>query len=389
MDDRRRGYVGDTGCVSLSASEIAAGLSQHPEDELVRVELEEAQKKKRTGWKRWVMIGVSVATIALTFAFVLPHIADYRAVWDVIKGLSWQWIVGLGVAAVINVATFGPPWMAALPGLSYLHSSRLTLESTAISVVAPGGGAAGMAASFGMLKAWGFAGRPVGLAVTVTSIWNQLMILGVPIVAVAALVAQGDRNRTLEWVALISLAVFCVMVAAFAVGLANARLTRRIGDKAAHVTSWAKGLLHKAPVTWNGEAFTRFREESIMLVRARWWYLTLTTLANHLSVFLLLIVSVRAVGITPSAVTMVEAFGAWAVSRVIGSLAPTPGGIGFVELGLVGILVAFGASNAEAVTASLVYRVLMDVPTLALGLLASATFKVGAHPGKAGEQPAV
>jgi uncharacterized protein (TIRG00374 family) len=334
------------------------------------------------------MIGVSVATIGLTFAFILPHIADYREVWELLKGLSWWWIAGLVVAAVINVATFGPPWMAALPGLSYFHSSRVTLASTAVSVVAPGGGAAGMAASFGMLKSWGYEGRPVGLAVTVTSIWNQLMILGVPIVAVALLVAEGDRNRTLEWVALISLAVFCVLVAGFAVGLANARLTRRIGDKAARVMTWAKGLIHKAPVTWNGEAFVRFREESIVLIRDRWWYLTLTTLANHLSVFLLLLVSVRAVGITPSSVTLVEAFGAWAVSRVIGSLAPTPGGLGFVELGLTGILVAFGASNAEAVTAALVYRVLMDVPTLALGLLAAATFKVGARPGTTGAQPA-
>jgi uncharacterized protein (TIRG00374 family) len=375
--------------MTLSGPEIAAGLSEHPEDELVRVELEEAEKKKRTGWSRWVMIGVSVVTIGLTFAFVLPHIADYQEVWHVIKGLSWQWIVGLAVAAAVNVATFGPPWMAALPGLSYFHSSRLTLASTAVSVVAPGGGAAGMAASFGMLKSWGYEGRPVGLAVTVTSIWNQLMILGVPIVAVAALVAQGNGNRTLEWVALISLAVFCVLVAAFAVGLANARLTRRIGDKAARAVSWAKGLLHKAPVTWNGEAFVRFRAESIVLIRERWWFLTLATLANHLSVFLLLIVSVRAVGITPAQVTLVEAFGAWAVSRVIGSLAPTPGGLGFVELGLTGVLVAFGAPNAEAVTAALVYRVLMDVPTLALGLLAAATFKVGGQPRKSSEQPAV
>jgi uncharacterized protein (TIRG00374 family) len=288
---------------------------------------------------------------------------------------------------VINIATFGPPWMAALPGLSYLHSSRVTLASTAVSVVAPGGGAAGMAASFGMLKSWGYEGRPVGLAVTVTSIWNQLMILGVPIVAVAALVAQGNSNRTLEWVALISLGIFCVVVAAFAVGLANARLTRRIGDKAARVTSWAKGLLHKAPVTWNGEAFVRFREESIVLIRDRWWQLTLATLANHLSVFLLLIVSVRAVGITSAHVTLVEAFGAWAISRVIGSLAPTPGGLGFVELGLTGALVAFGASNADAVTAALVYRVLMDVPTLVLGLLAAATVKLGKSPGKPAAQP--
>ena len=56
-----------------------------------------------------------------------------------------------------------------------------------------------MAASFGMLKSWGYEGRPVGLAVTVTSIWNQLMILGVPIVAVAMLVAQGDPGGAARW----------------------------------------------------------------------------------------------------------------------------------------------------------------------------------------------
>lgn len=374
--------------MKLSESELAAGLSEQPEDELLRVELEEAAKKKRKGWTRWLMIGVSVATIGLTFAFLLPHIADYRSVWELLQGLSWAWLLGLAAAAAINLATFGPPWMAALPGLSYLHSSRVTLASTAISVVAPGGAPAGMAASFGMLKSWGFEGRPVGLAVTVTSIWNQLMILGVPIVAVAALVVQGDHNRTLEWVAVISLVAFCLLVAGFTVGLANPHLTRRIGDRAARITSWAKGLINRAPVTWNGEAFVRFRAESIALIRERWLSLTLTTIANHLSVFLLLLVSVRAVGISSTSVTLVEAFGAWAVSRVIGSLSPTPGGLGLVELGLTGILVAFGASSTQAVTAALVYRVLMDVPTLALGLLAAATFKVNGGPRTNGEQPA-
>jgi uncharacterized protein (TIRG00374 family) len=369
--------------MSLSASEIEAGLSEHPEDELVRVELEEARKKKRTGWTRWLMIGVSVATIALTFAFVLPHIADYRQVWNVLQGLSWPWIIGLVAAAAINVATYGPPWMAALPGLSYLQASRVTLASTAVSVVTPGGPAAGMAVSVGMLRSWGFEGRSIGLAVTVTSIWNQLVILGVPIFAVAALAAEGDHNRSIELIALVSLAAFCAIVAAFAIGLASPRLTRRIGDRLARLVSWGKGLLHKAPVTWNGKAFERFREESIVLIRERWWYLTLTTLANHLSIFLLLVVSIRAVGITAAEVTLVEAFAAWALSRVIGSVAPTPGGLGFVELGLTGTLVAFGASNAEAVTAALVYRVLMDVPTLTLGLAAAATFKLGGRPATA------
>jgi uncharacterized protein (TIRG00374 family) len=369
-------------------SELEAALSQQPEDELVRVQLEEAQKKKRSGWKRWVMIGVSVAVIALTFAFFLPKIADYAEVWNVVQGLSWEWIVALLVVAGLNVATCAPEWMAALPGLSYLHGSRVTLASTAVSIVAPGGGAAGMATSFGMLKSWGFEGRPVGLAVAVTSIWNQLLILGVPIVAVAGLVLEGDRNRTVELVALAALAFFCAIVAGFAVGLSNARLTRRIGDRAARTANWGKGLLHKAPVTWNGEGFVRYRDETIELIRRRWWYLTLTTLANHLSVFLILVVSVRAVGVSRGEITIVEAFAAWAVSRVLGSIAPTPGGLGFVELGLTGTLVAFGATDAEAVAVALIYRFLKDVPTLVLGLAAAATFKVGQRPRKVKPEPA-
>ena len=364
----------------MSAPEINAALSQHPEDELVRVQLEEARKKKRTGWKRWAMIVVSVAVIALTFAFVLPKIASYGQVWDVVKGLSWLWIVALLSAAGLNAATNGPPWMAALPGLSFMQATRVTLSSTAITMVAPGGAAPGMAASFAMLRWWGFEGRPVGLAVAVTGIWNQLVILGVPILAVAGLVAEGGRNRTIEWVALIALAAFCAIVAGFAVGLSSARLARRVGDRAARIASWFKRLVHKAPVKWNGEGFVRFRAEAIVLIRSRWWFLTLATLANHLSVFLVLLLSLRAVDVTRADVTIAEAFAAWALSRVLSSIALTPGGIGFVELGLTGALVGFGATNTEAVAATLVYRFLTVVPTLLLGLLAAATFKVGRPP---------
>ncbi len=237
-----------------------------------------------------------------------------------------------------------------------------------------------MAASFAMLRWWGFEGRPVGLAVAVTGIWNQLVILGVPILAVAGLVAEGDRNRTIEWVALVALAAFCVIVAGFAVGLSSPRLARRVGDRAARIASWCRRLVRKAPVKWNGEGFVRFRAEAIVLIRSRWWYLTLATLANHLSVFFLLLLSLRAVDVTRADVTVVEAFAAWALSRVLSSIAITPGGVGFVELGLTGALVGFGATNAEAVAATLVYRFLTIVPTLALGLVAAATFKVGRPP---------
>ena len=77
---------------------------------------------------------------------------------------------------------------------------------------------------------------------------------------------------------------------------------------------------------------------------------------------------------------MVEAFAAWALVRLLGSIPITPGGLGIVELGLTTALVGFGGDNAEVVTAVLDYRFLTIVPTLVLGLLAGATWKRH-HPG--------
>ena len=146
----------------------------------------------------------------------------------------------------------------------------------------------------------------------------------------------------------------------------NERPCNRVGDRAARLVSAAGRLLHKAPVKWNGASFARFRDESIELIRGRWLFLTAATLAGHLTVFLVLAVSLRAVGITHAEVTIVEAFAAWTLARILGAIPITPGGVGFVELGLTAVLVAFGASNAEAVAGTMIYRFLTVVPTVLL-----------------------
>ena len=201
-----------------------------------------------------------------------------------------------------------------------------------------------------------------------------------PILAVAGLAAQGARNRTLEIAALVGLAVFAVIVAGFALALSRAACTA-VGDGAARLTSAAGRLLHKAPVEWNGASFVHFRDESIELIRRR-WPLTAATLAGHLTVFVVLVVSLRAVGVTHTEVTIVEAFAAWTLARILGAIPITPGGVGFVELGLTAVLVAFGASNAEAVAATMIYRFLTVVPTVLLGLVAAGTSVVGRKPGE-------
>jgi len=166
--------------------------------------------------------------------------------------------------------------------------------------------------------------------------------------------------------------VLFVAVAMLAAVLASDELATNLGDLSARTVSWVKGKIRKGPVHWSGESFERFRRDSLDLLRRRWHLLTLTTYLGTLTVFLVLLIALRALGVPASEVSLAEAFAAWSLARILGSFPITPGGVGVVELGLTGALLAFGGSNAGVVAAVLLYRFLTMVPTLLLGLLAAA-----------------
>lgn len=342
-----------------------------------------APRRSRFGGNRGRFLGggLAVVVVVAVFAFFLPRIADYRDVWAVLRELSWKDSLLLAVATLLNVATFAPPWMAALPGLRFRQALVMTQASTALSIVAPAGAAVGMAASYSMLRSWGFASGPVGLAVAVTGIWNQLSNLAFPIVALALLTWAGEDHPALRTTAFIGVAVLVVALVAFGMALSSARRARRVGDLAARFASWAMRLFRKRRVLWGGESFARFRSHALGLLERRWHVITAATLVGHLTVFLLLAACLRAVGVSSSEVSWVEAFAAWSLVRILGALPLTPAGVGIVEIGLTGALVAFGAPNAEAVAATLLYRALTVFPTLGLGLLAVATWRTH-HPGE-------
>ena len=326
-------------------------------------------------WRRFGFTAVGLVFAIATFAYFLPQIADYRDVWDVIKELSWQWILALAGVTILNLLTFAPPWMVALPGLRFLPALALTQMSTALSIVLPAGAAVGIAGSYGVLRSWGFPSRSIGRAVTLVSLWNQFANLSYPIIAVFLLTVLGGESALLATAAFVGVAVLGVAVAALAAVLASDGMATDIGDLTAQFVSWVRGKFGRDPVLWGGASFERFRRDSLQLLRRRWHVLTLTTYAGTLTVFLVLLVSLRALDVPGSEVSVVEAFAAWSLARLLGSVPITPGGIGVVELGLTGALLGFGGNNAGVVAAVLVYRFLTMVPTLLVGLLASTTLR--------------
>jgi putative heme transporter len=332
-------------------------------------------ERRRLSWRMVLGGGLALAVIVGTFVFVLPQVADYRDVWRVVKQLSWPQILVLLGATTLNLATYAPPLQAALPGISFGRAFRVTLASTASTFVLPGGAAVGLGVTYGMLRGWGFRGRPVPLALALTGIWNQFAMLVFPIVALALLTVTKESNAALQTVAFIGLALLVLGIGAFAGALASDRFAQWTGNTAAVVVSRVLGWIRRGPVKWGGASFVAFRREAVGLLSRRWHVLTLATLAGQLTVFGVLLACLRVFDVTAGEVSFVEAFAAWSLVRLLGSIPITPGGIGVVELGLTGALVGFGGSNAGVVAAVLVYRFLTIVPTLILGLVAAFTFR--------------
>ncbi len=327
-------------------------------------------------YSKRVLLGlVGGILIVATFAYLLPTIADYRDVWRVVQGVSWEWTVALVAVTALNILTFAPPWLVLLPGLSFWSALMMTQATTALSIVVPGGAAVGIATSYGMLRRAGFAPGDVARSVTLVSLWNQLANLAYPILALFLLTMTGEETAVLATVAFVGVAILGVVVGALVLVLYSSRMAGEIGDLAARGSTGVKGRFHREPVTWDGRSFERFRVNVVDVLKQRWHLLTLATLAGSLTVFVVLLVSLRALGVSSAEVTVVEAFAAWALARILGSIPITPGGIGIVELSLTAALIGFGGNNAGVVAAVLVFRFLTIVPTLALGMIAAAVWR--------------
>src|SRR5204863_7887776 len=103
---------------------------------------EARRRPKRRRLRKIILAAVSGGIVVATFAYFLPTIANYGAVWGVVKELSWPQIAALLGATAVNLATFAPPWQIALPRLSFMRAMQLTQPATALSIVVQAGAAA-------------------------------------------------------------------------------------------------------------------------------------------------------------------------------------------------------------------------------------------------------
>ncbi|MGH7541455.1 MAG: lysylphosphatidylglycerol synthase transmembrane domain-containing protein, partial [Gemmatimonadota bacterium] len=257
--------------------------------------------------------------------------------------------------------------MAALPGLGLGRAAVITQSTTAVANTLPAGGAIAVGLTYEMLGSWGFRAVDATLYVAVTGIWNIFLKLALPVLSVAILALSGEGSGAFLTAALIGLAVLFAAVTIFGAILWKEALARRLGDLGDRVAAAVMGLFRRRPRGDMGGRAVRFRRDTVGLIGRRWIQLTLTTVVSHLALFLILLLSLRHVGASAAQVSTAQVLAVFAFGRLISALPITPGGLGVIELGYIGGLVAAGGSRPEVVAAVLLFRVLTYAVQIPIG----------------------
>jgi putative heme transporter len=296
---------------------------------------------------RVIQGALSVLVMLAIFVLILPKIASYADVWETITALTWIEMTSLIAATVFNLFTYWWQMQAAMPGLTFGQAAVSNQTSTTIANTLPGAGVVATGLMYGMFHSWGFTGSQVALLASTTGIWNTFLKLGLPIVAVALLAIRRQATNALLVPSLIGLAILVGSVVLFAMVLWKKSLARAIGGRLGTIWSWFRRIFHKPPVDAWGEGAVRFRKQTITLVAKRWPALTITTVASHLALWFVLLLSLRSVGVSEHEVSTIQVLAVFAFVRLISAIPITPGGVGVVELSLIGGLYAAGRSHAD------------------------------------------
>lgn len=310
---------------------------------------------------------VGIGVVVLVFAFLLPALAGYDDVWYVISDVSIHGLVIVALLGVLNQASYPLMQMAVLPGLSYRRALAARLASTSAANTIPAGGAIGVGITYVMLSAWDFSGDRIASMVALTGVWNNIAKLTLPIAVLVIAVLQGGATADLIEAALVGTVAVVVMIGAIAL-LLGSPLRSAVERRA----DWF--MLRVGRRRRSGEgAVGRFLETMAELSWSGWHRIFLATVVTNVTLFVVLLASLRAVGVRPGAVHWSEALAAFAVIRLVSAIPITPGGVGVTELGLTGML---GVGFADPVMARIAAGVLLFrfvtfiVPTPTGGLVA-------------------
>jgi uncharacterized protein (TIRG00374 family) len=319
------------------------------------------------GVRRVVLL---IAGLVVLYLFA-PTIGEVLSQWPRLAHLNLLWIA---VAVGAEALSFACVWWllaVALRATKWFAIATSQLAGNALSRVVPAGAAAGATLQYRMLAASGIDPAAAGSALTATTLLQLATLAAIPVVSLLLSLTGRPVNHGLREAAWIGLGLFVVLCAVGAVLLLSDRAIERIGA----AIQWLRNHLfrHRPPM----HDFPRELRAERDLVRQglgeRWRSALAASVGKWTFDYFALLACLAAVGAQPDPGLVLLAYAAGAVLAMVPI---TPGGLGFVEAGLTGVLALAGVPTGDAVLATLGYRLVSFWLPLPAGVAAYAAFRI-------------
>ena len=310
-----------------------------------------AAGQTRSVWRRRAKTGVLLLVTAVSLYLLLPSLLAVFASWRSLTHLDWPFAV---LVLACEAASFVALWeldRIALHTRAWFPVAASQLSGSAIGKILPGGAATATAFTTSMLRRAGIDGGDAAAGLTAATLLQIATRLALPLLAIPAIAAGAPVGHSLAVAAYLGIAVLLLLLAAAVVAFT----TDKPLELAGRALQWLLNstVRRHHPVTGIPQELLAERDFIRRTLGARWRPAVAVAVATTAFDYLALLCALRAVGADPRPSLVLLAYAAAALLALVPF---TPGGVGFVEAGLVGTLTVAGVSAPDAVAATLLYR---------------------------------
>lgn len=319
---------------------------------------------------------IAVVFLAIVAKVMIPKFGGYEAAWANIQAMPKSAIAVLFGVTLVYLFIYGWPFVASTPGLKYKSGFITNQSAFALSNGVPMvGGTLALGLEYGMLTSYKTSPTTkttptvATASIAATGVWSVFVTLFLPVTGIAALAVSGDSTGTAVKGAVIGIIVLIVVIGLFALILRSEKNAVWVGGIADKAINWVLHWFKKGSHVDVTAQIVQLRGDIVGLVERRWHVITISQLAVSWSQFAILYAALWGVSGDSGTITVIAAYGCWAISQ-LGIMVPaTPGGLGTVDAVLITLLVAAGAESGDAMAADAMWRAASFVPQMIVGLI--------------------
>ena len=300
------------------------------------------------GWRQWVKSAALLLVAAVSLYLLLPTLLSVFGSWRSLEHLEWYFAVPVFVSEAASYVCLWRLDRIALGTSGWFAVACAQLAGNAVGRFVPG---APTPFTAEMLRR---AGVDIGEAAAAFTASTGLQLgttAALPLLALPAIIGGTPVGHSLVAAAYLGVGVLLVLVAAGTAAFASDRPLELAGRGIQWLLNTTIRRRHH--VGGLPQELLADRDFVRATLGGRWKAAVAAAAANTGFDYLALLFALRAVGANPRPSLVVLAYTA---AELLALLPFTPGGLGFVEAGLVGTLTLAGVPGGDALAATLLYR---------------------------------